>query len=106
MLLNNIIFIDRGAYGPDSRVKVMIQETTTEIEEPVYEEYSSQPSTLSRMADKRFHKTNGHTASNATRELDDLMASLSEFKVTNIIISVLFNAIESSQELFIKRINK
>ena len=76
---SNAIFFVRD-YPPDGRVKVTIQETSTEIQ-PVYDGYPSrQHGSLSRSEVQRSY-TNGHTASNATKELDDLMASLSEFKV-------------------------
>lgn len=51
-----------------------VQETSTEIH-PVYE-----PMSFSRTEVHRGF-SNGHAASSATKELDDLMASLSEFKV-------------------------
>lgn len=61
-------------------MKVTIQETSTEIQ-PVYDGYPSrQHGSLNRSEVQRSY-SNGHTASNATKELDDLMASLSEFKV-------------------------
>ncbi|XP_015604388.1 leupaxin isoform X3 [Cephus cinctus] len=67
--------VPTGDYNPDGRVKVTIQETSTEVQ-PVYEGYpSSQTGSLNR------GYANGHAASNATKELDDLMASLSEFKI-------------------------
>lgn len=67
-------------YPADGKVKVTIQETSTEIQ-PVYDGYpSSQHGSLNRTEIQRSYP-NGHTASNATKELDDLMASLSEFKV-------------------------
>lgn len=76
---SNAIFFVRD-FPPDGRVKVTIQETSTEIQ-PVYDGYPSrQHGSLSRSEVQRSY-TNGHTASNATKELDDLMASLSEFKV-------------------------
>ncbi|XP_043282015.1 paxillin isoform X3 [Venturia canescens] len=68
-------------YPQEGRVKVTIQETSTEVQ-PVYESYpSSQNNSLSRSELHRSYTSNGHTASNATKELDDLMASLSEFKI-------------------------
>ncbi|XP_076234777.1 paxillin isoform X2 [Calliopsis andreniformis] len=69
-------------FSPDGTVKVTIQETSTEIQ-PVYDGYPSrQHGSLSRSEVQRGY-TNGHTASNATKELDDLMASLSEFKINS-----------------------
>lgn len=79
-------------------MRVTIQETSTEIQ-PVYDGYpSSQHGSLSRTEVQRSYP-NGHTASNATKELDDLMASLSEFKVfihpsRNHVIAI-HNAIDS-----------
>lgn len=68
-------------YPQDGRVKVTIQETSTEVQ-PIYESYpTSQHNSLSRSELHASYASNGHTASNATKELDDLMASLSEFKV-------------------------
>lgn len=47
----------------------------------MYDGYPSrQHGSLNRSEVQRSY-SNGHTASNATKELDDLMASLSEFKV-------------------------
>ncbi|KAK9296176.1 hypothetical protein QLX08_009737 [Tetragonisca angustula] len=74
--------VPNGDYPADGRVKVTIQETSTEIQ-PVYDGYPSrQHGSLSRSEVQRSY-TNGHTASNATKELDDLMASLSEFKINS-----------------------
>lgn len=79
MLESNAISFIRD-YPSDGRVKVTIQETSTEIQ-PVYDGYPSrQHGSLNRSEVQRSY-SNGHTASNATKELDDLMASLSEFKV-------------------------
>ncbi|KAI4472347.1 hypothetical protein M0802_016915 [Mischocyttarus mexicanus] len=73
--------VPNGEYPNDGRVKVTIQETSTEIE-PIYDDYpSSQHGSLNRSEIQQRSYANGHTASNATKELDDLMASLSEFKV-------------------------
>lgn len=75
----NAIFFVRD-YPADGRVKVTIQETSTEVQ-PVYDGYPPrQHGSLNRSEAQKSY-TNGHTASNATKELDDLMASLSEFKV-------------------------
>ncbi|XP_076283822.1 paxillin isoform X9 [Lasioglossum baleicum] len=68
-------------YPSDGRVKVTIQETSTEIQ-PVYDGYNSRHGSLNRSEVQRGY-TNGHTASNATKELDDLMASLSDFKINS-----------------------
>ncbi|XP_044015213.1 paxillin isoform X2 [Aphidius gifuensis] len=65
--------VPNGEYTNDGRVKVTIQETSTEVQ-PIYEGFPNHGS-----LNRSF--TNGHTASNATKELDDLMASLSEFKI-------------------------
>jgi len=68
-------------YPADGKVRVTIQETSTEIQ-PVYDGYpSSQHGSLNRTEVQQRNYSNNHTASNATKELDDLMASLSEFKV-------------------------
>lgn len=77
-------------------MRVTIQETSTEIQ-PVYDGYpSSQHGSLSRTEVQRSY-SNGHTASNATKELDDLMASLSEFKVHNL---TMCNAIHNANDPF------
>ncbi|KAH0560319.1 leupaxin-like isoform X2 [Cotesia glomerata] len=68
--------VPNGDYGHEGRVKVTIQETSTEVH-PVYESHLGRQNVLERSSDY----LNGHTASNATKELDDLMASLSEFKI-------------------------
>nr|XP_012231000.1 PREDICTED: paxillin isoform X5 [Linepithema humile] len=74
--------VPNGDYPADGKVRVTIQETSTEIQ-PVYDGYpSSQHGSLSRTEIQRSYP-NGHTASNATKELDDLMASLSEFKINS-----------------------
>ncbi|XP_011874725.1 PREDICTED: paxillin isoform X5 [Vollenhovia emeryi] len=74
--------VPNGDYPADGKVRVTIQETSTEIQ-PVYDGYpSSQHGSLSRTEVHRSYP-NGHTASNATKELDDLMASLSEFKINS-----------------------
>ncbi|XP_033321255.1 paxillin isoform X6 [Megalopta genalis] len=73
--------VPNGDYPSDGRVKVTIQETSTEIQ-PVYEGYPSRHGSLNRSEIQRGY-TNGHTASNATKELDDLMASLSDFKINS-----------------------
>ncbi|XP_078035803.1 paxillin isoform X6 [Augochlora pura] len=73
--------VPNGDYPSDGRVKVTIQETSTEIQ-PVYEGYPSRQGSLNRSEAQRGY-TNGHTASNATKELDDLMASLSDFKINS-----------------------
>ncbi|KAG7204070.1 hypothetical protein KM043_001922 [Ampulex compressa] len=73
--------VPNGDFPSDGRVKVTIQETSTEIQ-PVYDGYPSrQHGSLNRGEAQRGY-ANGHTASNATKELDDLMASLSEFKLS------------------------
>ncbi|XP_071868869.1 paxillin isoform X1 [Bombus fervidus] len=74
--------VPNGDYPPDGRVKVTIQETSTEVQ-PVYDGYPPrQHGSLNRSEVQKSY-TNGHTASNATKELDDLMASLSEFKINS-----------------------
>ncbi|XP_018357874.1 PREDICTED: leupaxin isoform X1 [Trachymyrmex cornetzi] len=74
--------VPNGDYPADGKVRVTIQETSTEIQ-PVYDGYpSSQHGSLNRTEVHRSYP-NGHTASNATKELDDLMASLSEFKINS-----------------------
>ncbi|XP_043491086.1 leupaxin isoform X2 [Polistes fuscatus] len=75
--------VPNGEYPSDGRVKVTIKETSTEIQ-PVYDGYpSSQHGSLNRSEIQQRSYANGHTASNATKELDDLMASLSEFKINS-----------------------
>ncbi|XP_063973629.1 leupaxin-like isoform X1 [Diachasmimorpha longicaudata] len=63
-------------YPQEGRVKVTVQETSTEVQ-PVYEPMS--------FSHNEVHRgfSNGHAASSATKELDDLMASLSEFKINS-----------------------
>lgn len=78
-LLILIFYINRDYYPSDGRVKVTVQETTTEIEPT--NGFGSTGSPFIRSDYEQNFTTNGHTASNATKELDDLMASLSEFKV-------------------------
>ncbi|CAB0035868.1 unnamed protein product [Trichogramma brassicae] len=68
------------------RMKVTIQETSMDLQPtgPMDSYYPpSHQGSLSRRGSEQQHGySNGHhTASNATRELDDLMASLSEFKM-------------------------
>jgi hypothetical protein len=84
-------------YASESqRVKVTIQETSTELEPTSGDVYypGNQQGSLSRRDVERSYTvtSNGHTASNATKELDDLMASLSEFKVSLAEIPVCFSA--------------
>ncbi|XP_012263726.1 paxillin-like isoform X3 [Athalia rosae] len=73
--------VPAGEYPHDGKVTVTIQETSTEVQ-PVYEGYSQvQRESLITKTEQNPGFTNGHAASNATKELDDLMASLSEFKI-------------------------
>ncbi|XP_043481971.1 leupaxin isoform X2 [Leptopilina heterotoma] len=76
----NTSVIPNGEYYPsEGRVKVTVQETTTEIEPT--NGFGSTGSPYIRSEYDQNFATNGHTASSATKELDDLMASLSEFKI-------------------------
>ncbi|XP_033230185.1 paxillin isoform X7 [Belonocnema kinseyi] len=70
--------VPNGDYPPEGRVKVTVQETTTEVE-PANGYNSASP--YGRSDFDQNCAVNGHMASNATKELDDLMASLSEFKI-------------------------
>ncbi|XP_031788048.1 leupaxin isoform X1 [Nasonia vitripennis] len=74
-----------GDYPEGQRVKVTVQETTTEVQPGSGEVYypPSHHGSLNRRDIERSYAItgNGQTASNATKELDDLMASLSEFKI-------------------------
>ncbi|OXU23720.1 hypothetical protein TSAR_006505 [Trichomalopsis sarcophagae] len=74
-----------GDYPEGQRVKVTVQETTTEVQPGSAELYypPSHHGSLNRRDIERSYAItgNGQTASNATKELDDLMASLSEFKI-------------------------
>ncbi|XP_046428283.1 leupaxin isoform X2 [Neodiprion pinetum] len=73
--------VPAGEYPQDGKVTVTIQETSTEIQ-PVYEGYAqNQRESLVTRTETNPSLANGHAASNATKELDDLMASLSEFKI-------------------------
>ncbi|XP_034948993.1 leupaxin-like isoform X1 [Chelonus insularis] len=72
--------VPNGDYPPEGRVKVTIEERSTEVQ-PVYESYPGQQNSLGRSVETHRSYTNGHAASSATKELDDLMASLSEFKI-------------------------
>ena len=66
-------------------MKVTIQETSTELQPGDGYYPGSQHGSLGRRDLERGYAhaaSNGHAASNATKELDDLMASLSEFKVS------------------------
>ncbi|XP_057332019.1 leupaxin-like isoform X1 [Microplitis mediator] len=74
--------VPNGEYGHEGRVKVTIQETSTEVQ-PVYESHLGQQNSLERSIESHRSYANGHTASSATKELDDLMASLSEFKINS-----------------------
>ncbi|KAK0174712.1 hypothetical protein PV327_010449 [Microctonus hyperodae] len=73
--------VPNGDYPHEGKVKVTIQETSTEVQ-PVYPGYNLQEQNSSTRSNE-LHRSyaNGHTASSATKELDDLMASLSEFKI-------------------------
>lgn len=87
-------------YPHEGKVKVTIQETSTEVQ-PVYPGYNLQEqNSLIRSSELHRSYANGHTASSATKELDDLMASLSEFKVIN-----LKKKINKIYKLFILFIN-
>ncbi|KAK0085576.1 hypothetical protein PV325_004848 [Microctonus aethiopoides] len=73
--------VPNGDYPHEGKVKVTIQETSTEVQ-PVYPGYNLQEqNSLTRSSELHRSYANGHTASSATKELDDLMASLSEFKI-------------------------
>ncbi|XP_066586832.1 leupaxin-like isoform X2 [Prorops nasuta] len=75
--------VPNGDYHEEGRVKVTIEETSTEVQ-PIYEGYpTSQQGSLHRSEVQRNYTNGHHTASNATKELDDLMASLSEFKINS-----------------------
>lgn len=87
-MTKHMFVLDKRDYPTDGKVKVTIQETTTEIQ-PVYDGYPSRVHGSLNRTDVQRGYTNGHTASNATKELDDLMASLSEFKVhTNVSVMI------------------
>ncbi|XP_012274893.1 paxillin isoform X2 [Orussus abietinus] len=72
--------VTNGDYHPEGKVKVTIEETSTKVQ-PVYDGYPSSQHNSFHQADIQKSYTNGHAASNATKELDELMASLSEFKI-------------------------
>ncbi|KAJ8681575.1 hypothetical protein QAD02_017367 [Eretmocerus hayati] len=72
-----------GDYLPEGqRVRVTIEETETEmLPGENHYPHSHHGSLNRRDIERSYIMSNGHTASNATKELDDLMASLSEFKI-------------------------
>ncbi|XP_058794054.1 leupaxin isoform X2 [Phymastichus coffea] len=72
-----------GEYPDGQRVRVTIEETTTDMgSADSYYPLTHQGSLNRHDIERGYNVTsNGHTASNATKELDDLMASLSEFKI-------------------------